>query len=354
MVNASKLAFTEVRMSNSMHFVNSGDYLSTLVSAMRRNADIRGRIKALHVSFRFSEPSVKQLQSLLRMASNLEDLSLRIPEYSRARWGRLFQHLRLRRLELFQASAPHFFLANFLNHHPTIKYLTLESCQTTIDACGMATVSLPQLEELSAPMACAVELIGGIHLNRVKVTSQSERDEAVPITTFFAAISHPMTPLTSLSMDFNSFDYNLLWRIARAAPLLSALKLQEKPPRLSVRGVRWRRAWNNARQWSKDLASLSRLKHFDLATYAPVVKQAGNEEKELAVVCGWVPESGAHMLNNITLLYGKGSKSSTLSFFVRREGRWLKTTTDNSFNIHNSDDDSSDSDSSDIAEMTDL
>ncbi|KIO05128.1 hypothetical protein M404DRAFT_25745 [Pisolithus tinctorius Marx 270] len=72
------------------------------------------------------------------------------------------------------------------------------------------------------------------------------------------SLASSASTLTTLHIDFDPADRDILRRISEVAPKLTALKLNEKEF-LRGRSPRQRRPWNHSTEWQDDLRHFPRL-----------------------------------------------------------------------------------------------
>ena len=159
------------------------------------------------------------VRDCLRLTPNLESLSLFLPAESPVT---ILNGLIFPRLRVFSTDLPHRTLASFLNVHNSLASLSIRACGRSAN-CPLHGIELRRLSSLQCPSRCFVGITRGplttATVNLSRLTSMS----------FLAIQAVGSTQLYSLSVDFFSNDYDILIRIAAAAPNLRKLRLNEKP-----------------------------------------------------------------------------------------------------------------------------
>ena len=159
------------------------------------------------------------VRDCLRLTPNLESLVLLLPMESPVT---VLNGLVFPRLRVFSTNLPHRALASFLNIHSDLSSLVLRACGRGTN-CPLCGIELRQLSSLQCPSRCFIGIMRGplanATVNLSRLTSMS----------FLAVQAISSSRLYSLSVDFFSNDYDILLRIAAAAPALRKLKLSEKP-----------------------------------------------------------------------------------------------------------------------------
>ena len=166
---------------------------------------------------------VATLRACLQRLRNLEDLQLSLHRLKHSRWWRLLRGICFDRLDLFYSNAPHDVISQFLWSHPRVAFLRIEECVKARRPCPLDGGQLPELCDVSAPVGCVTSLVKNNPVSRVA----AQQGAPLIITALMSSLASTTTNLTVLELDVNPSDFDVLGRIVRAAPALTALKLLE-------------------------------------------------------------------------------------------------------------------------------
>ncbi|KAH7908062.1 hypothetical protein BJ138DRAFT_1128715 [Hygrophoropsis aurantiaca] len=303
---------------------------NVLSTAMERKRDA-ARVQFLHLIFHQISPPAHKIRLLLRQLKNVVVLELIVPFASKSKWVRLLQGVQLDQLETFSTTSPHAALSIFLRNHPRVKNLKIDGCAAPV--CELEDLHLPSLIDVSGPAPCVTAVMKRNSVERVYAT---RNDGDLPhLPRFFNSLSTSIATLSVLHLDFDPTDRDILSKIGKAAPFLTALKLTETSLPYGIqRGSRFRRAWNHASQWKSGLLLLPRLSRLLLKTAAPLVTTPGDQSQEAILVSKWTHtkrRSGMRdehpTLQHLTLWYLSDSDSSYLCYWSQawKDGVWART-----------------------------
>ncbi|KAH7903638.1 hypothetical protein BJ138DRAFT_1120190 [Hygrophoropsis aurantiaca] len=277
----------------SVIFISSEDRLDTFLTTIRSNGAIADSVRSLHIIFHRSPRSVSKLRECLKRLRFIEDLELMLQCISIAQWVRLLRGIRARHLELLYTNAPHHILADFIQFHPTIVYLKIDRCQPGFPSCPLEAGAFPALSDVAAPASCVSSIVQGNPVERVLATQPTDRDVRLPCINLLASLATTSIAINVLQIDFDPTNFDILDRIAKATPYITALNLNEKCQQLNR--ISRRRAWKDARNWAKSLKKLTYLDTLSLQTTIPLMATPGDEAQEAVVVMRW---AGVVFTNN--------------------------------------------------------
>ncbi|EGO23489.1 hypothetical protein SERLADRAFT_438797 [Serpula lacrymans var. lacrymans S7.9] len=224
------------RAVQSVIFVIHADFLDSFLDAALYNNNLATSVQSLHIIFHRTFPPIPKLRQCLLAIRNVVDLELQLPRASAANWVRLLQGIRLPRLELLHTDCPPFSLAQFLNEHAAITHLNMSGRNYRgHDYYELANTRLSFLSEIEGPSSCVTSLVRDSPTSRVAAHCVNNADFALPLICLLSSLSTSTTALTVLQLDFDPTDYDLLRRIANAAPFVTTLKLVERSRSVSVR-----------------------------------------------------------------------------------------------------------------------
>lgn len=155
----------------------------------------------------------------LRLSPNLRSLVLELPSASPVT---LLNGLEFTKLRIFFTNLPHRALVSFLNTHGALTALSLQACGRS-HACPLQGVELRRLSDLQCPSRCFVGIVHGSLVTATVNLSRMNSMAALAIQTLSSSY------LYCLTVDYFTNDYDVLLRVANAAPNLRKLKLNEKP-----------------------------------------------------------------------------------------------------------------------------
>ncbi|TFY56543.1 hypothetical protein EVJ58_g7576 [Rhodofomes roseus] len=256
-----------------MH-INSSESLVLFVMSVRRDAAVGLAIEDLSLSLPTDlEYPVDAVRQCLRLTPNVETLILDLPSSSPVS---ILCGLTLPKIQLLSTNLPHQCLVSFLASHRSLRSLVLRFCGNGSN-CPLRHVDLAHVTELQCPSRC----LSGIARGRVSRATVNLTRLASNAVLAVRALS--TSPLYSLSLDFYATDYDMLLRVAAAAPNLRKLKLVEKfrPQR---RGHQSRRPWNDMISWHQALLRLSFLEEFALRS---LVRVFTSRRPDVQVISGW-------------------------------------------------------------------
>ncbi|KAH7908027.1 hypothetical protein BJ138DRAFT_1116184 [Hygrophoropsis aurantiaca] len=282
-------------MSQSVIVISSEAGMDTFLTKIRSNAAVAVAVRSLHVTSSHRTLSIPTLRECLRRLKFLEDLELTLCGVSGAGWGQLLRGIRFRHLELLYTNASHAALTAFIHHHPTIVYLKIDQCMPGLSSCPLKAAALPALSDIAAPASCVSSIVDGNPVARVLATQLTDRDVRLPSVTLLASLASSSVAIDVLQIDIDPTNFDILDRIAKAAPYISALNLIEKDQPSFRAYPRGRRAWKDTRSWAKGLKRLTQLNTLSLRTSTPLTAIPGNEVQEAIVVRRW---SGLIFANN--------------------------------------------------------
>ncbi|RDX40104.1 hypothetical protein OH76DRAFT_1490579 [Lentinus brumalis] len=219
------------------------------------------------------------VRDCLRLVPNLESLVLILPAESPVT---LLNGLIFPTLRVFSTNLPHRSLVSFLHIHGSLSSLILRACGRGA-SCPLRGIELRRLSSLQCPSRCFVGIVHG------PLTNATVNLSHLTSMSFLAVQAASSSRLYALCVDFFSNDYDVLIRVAAAAPNLRKLKLNEKPhPQRRLQPTR--RPWNNLREWHRALLRLPLLEEFMLRT---LLSLASAHRSEVSIVLAWA-EGVAH------------------------------------------------------------
>ncbi|KAI6097360.1 hypothetical protein EV401DRAFT_2151942, partial [Pisolithus croceorrhizus] len=297
---------------------------------VRHNHIIGRAVKSFHVILPVRPEQVTTLRDCLLHLHNLADLQLFLPFLKPFHWGQLLHGVRFHQLDLLSINVPQVVVAEFLEYHPGIAFLSVNACGVIRGPCPLDGRKLPALCDVSAPSGCVVHLVSNNPISHV-ATHLSSKADLVPICTFAASLLMSTTNLSVLQLEVSPTDYTLLDSLVRYVPMLRALKLTEvnMPALAAPAGQRW--CWKDANAWGKKLHRLRYLNYFALRTSLPFTRVSGNANQELAVIGLWGGRELPHPnLQRIIVWHLYGMPQERMVFWECRlslTGRyeWVKT-----------------------------
>ena len=168
---------------------------------------------------------LRPLRLCLVLLRHLEDLELRLVGLSHSSWARLLRSVNLQSLQNLSTNAPHSVLCHFLPEAMNMRHLRLLSYCGNI--CQLENVPLPYLTDVTAATACIVPLINRARVERLSIIYLGLEDN-VAFSQMLRSLAPSSPTLTTLHIDFDPRDRDILKRISEVAPNLTALKLVEK------------------------------------------------------------------------------------------------------------------------------
>ncbi|KAI0655859.1 hypothetical protein C8Q70DRAFT_1057070 [Cubamyces menziesii] len=266
--------------------------LQTFVMLGNYNENIGCAVEYLNISLPEGEGYPAQaVRAVLRMIPNVKCLVLNLPFESPVS---LLNGVTLLSLRTLSTNLPHRGLVAFLVTHHFLTALMLGTCGRSA-TCPLRGLRLEGLQSLQSPSSCFTGITAGplvtATVNLTRLTSMS----ALAIHNISSASSR----LYSLAVDHFSNDYDILSRVAAAAPNLRKLKLNEKPTTERGEG-RLRRPWNDIRGWHLTLLQMTHLEELHLRTSISV---ATPTSKELDVVTGWANGVGDRAIAHPSLYH---------------------------------------------------
>ncbi|KAH9834089.1 uncharacterized protein C8Q71DRAFT_909099 [Rhodofomes roseus] len=216
------------------------------------------------------------------------------------------------KIQLLSTNIPHDCLSTFLSIHPSLRSLVLRYCGDH-SICPLKDVSLAHIIELQCPSRCLPAIANG-QVARATVNLTRLASNAL-----LAIGALSSSPLYCLSIDFFPNDYDLLIRVAAAAPTIRKLKLVEKP-RPQRRGCHIRRPWNDHRAWHNILLKLSHLEELALHTLTRV---SSARRPEAQIISSWA-NGPAHRMTTHPTLYHIGIKQPGLRGDDPQLTEWFK------------------------------
>lgn len=271
-----------------MH-LRSVQSLELFVASAYRDATIGHAVEDLTISLTSDCPS-DAVRQCLRLSKNVESLILNLPHSCATT---LLDGIQLPRMQLLSTNLPHDSLVSFLARHRGLRSLVLRYCGKGWD-CPLRHISLAHIVELQCPSRC-LPAIASDKVARATVNVTRLASNAV-----LAIHALARSPLYCLTIDFLANDYDMLQKVAAAAPKVKKLKLVEKPwPQVSSssdfmryvlshcqqrRKHQMRRSWNDIRAWHQALLRLPCLE--ELALQA-LVHISTVERPEARIITGW-------------------------------------------------------------------
>ncbi|KAI0753040.1 hypothetical protein C8Q80DRAFT_1267478 [Daedaleopsis nitida] len=297
------------------------DKLQLFVALAALNQAIGLAVEDLVISLPVDEGYPAQLlRDCLRLTPNLYMLILTVPTSLPAT---LLNGIIFHRLKVFSSNLPHCLLPSFLASHSSITSLSLHSCGGRT-LCPLRDLGLTRVTDLKCPARC----LQGLAHGQVAVATVNLTRMASLAALAINALS--TSPIYSLTIDFFSNDFDILARIAYAAPRLRKLKLIEKPRALHRETV-GRRPWNDLLAWHRTLMQLMFLEEFMIRTPMTII---GPHRTEEVVVTSWANGTRNHPgqrhpnLYHISILQrGDLVGTQTLSHWFRKKDTWERVST---------------------------
>lgn len=170
-------------------------------------------------------PEMRALQNILRLSVNMESLNLILP--SAFHTGFLATMGPLARLATLETNIPHAVLAGLLQRQPEIETLVIGVCDNH-SYCPLSAVGFPSLRHVTSPIACIPAFEGAPRLVTLSARYIDHRDAELSASKTLRFLTPHSDTITSITLEFNPTDYDVLRRIADIAPRLEGLKLVEK------------------------------------------------------------------------------------------------------------------------------
>ncbi|OJT15385.1 hypothetical protein TRAPUB_8052 [Trametes pubescens] len=195
--------------------------LATFIELATRKRAVADAVEVLSVDLRqLPEFSVSQLRQALQLVKNVQDLILYLPQQPLP--VELLSDLKFGRLDFFASNIPHVALASFLEKHPTITSLILDTCGRT-EACASETHPLPAVISLQCPASCVKALPYPQVIRLVLRMTGPSRSMSTVLRGMTTSLQ-----LSVLIVDVSPDDYDVLRQIARVFPRVRKLKLIEQ------------------------------------------------------------------------------------------------------------------------------
>ena len=183
-------------------------------------------VQSFHVVLCDQPKQVTLLRECLKRLCYLEDLEIILPRLSPSRWGRLLRGLKFRRLDLLRTNAPHSVVAEFLEEHQNVAFLSVQSCGRTRKPCPLDGRELRDLCDVSGPLGCVSALVRNNPVSRIAVR-QSFGTAPAPFFVLVPSLLMSTTHITVLELELSPTDFDVLDCLATGTPALKALKLIE-------------------------------------------------------------------------------------------------------------------------------
>ncbi|KAI6015831.1 hypothetical protein BKA83DRAFT_4339408 [Pisolithus microcarpus] len=296
----------------------------------QHNPTIGRAVKSFHIILRVRLEKVAPLRDCLLHLCNIADLQLILPSLKPFRWGQLLHGVRFHQLDLLSINVLHTVVAEFLEYHPGIAFLSVDACGVIRGPCPLDGRKLPALCDVSAPTRCVMRLVLNNPISRVAALQFSKADLA-PIRTLVASLLMSTANLTVLQLEVSPTDYMPLDALVRHIPALRALKLTEVTKPGLAAPASQRRCWKDVNAWGKKLLHLPHLGDFALRTCLPFTRIPRNTDQERAVIGFWGGCELPHPnLQRIVVWYLYGVPQERMVFWERRWSPaerydWVKT-----------------------------
>ncbi|KAF9231761.1 hypothetical protein BU15DRAFT_82013 [Melanogaster broomeanus] len=303
------------------------DALDKFTGFASRNRAVALGVKSLHINLRSALRSLRPLRQCLSLLKNVEDLELRLVGHPPSGWTPLFRALRYTRIKNISTNAPHEALAHFLLEHPDLLHFQILGDCNTAGECPMAESPLPMLSDVVAPTSCIAAVVKG---NPVERVSAVEGGQTYTFPQLVKALATTTAVLTTLHLDFDPGEQDILQRLSGATPHLTALKLVEKTDPTNGRGGRLCRPWRAASKWGAELMGFPNLHRFLLRTSVPLINGPDVMERESALIAQWTTVTMHRIyvphprLAHITLWHLADSPDGVLQWWERdhEDRRW--------------------------------
>ncbi|KAH9854806.1 hypothetical protein C2E23DRAFT_883370 [Lenzites betulinus] len=303
--------------------ITSLDALQNFVTLGNYNANIGRIVEDLVICLPGNQGYPAQdVRAALRLTPNIECLVLELPPESPTS---LLNGLDFVRLRIFSTNLPHRVLLSFLVTHSSLNALILRGCGRSA-TCPLRDFELPSLSSLQCPSRCFAGIIRGPLISATVNLSRLSSMSALAVQTISSSRLHTLT------VDHFSTDYDILARVAAAAPNLRKLKLNEKP----IPGRRHgqlRRPWNDVRAWHAALLQLASLEELMVRA---LISIGSPNRPEISIIAGWANGVGRRAVPHPNLYHiaiiqkdvqgGAGAQQQLSHWFKRETGTWALAT----------------------------
>ncbi|RPD52283.1 hypothetical protein L227DRAFT_515047, partial [Lentinus tigrinus ALCF2SS1-6] len=304
--------------------ISSMDDIHDFLDDTHRDPAIAAAVTDLVVDVTTMEAApLHLLHQLLSIVPNLVDFILLLPPDVPADFLAGFSY---HALTLFKTNIPHRCLLSFMENHPTLTTLCLDSCERADPACPLRTQDLSAIVTLECPLGC---LHKNPCRNLVRLTA-GQRSSTCGIPAAFKAFPAAAS-LVYLTVEFFPDDYDVLHGIVVATPMLRKLKLLEQH-HVTRQRSHARRAWNDFAGWSRCLSKLPHLEELALRTAAAFVPVPASSAHERTVLMRWVTgekgrgrrcKSNHPTLHHIRVWYrARDLNNGVITYWSRYSGDW--------------------------------
>ena len=212
--------------------LTTADSLDKFVVRASQSRAITSGVKSLHVNFKGGLAALGTLRKCLSLLRHLEDLELHLNGLSHSSWVHILRSTNLEKLQNLSTNAPHSALCHFLPKTMNLQHLRLLSCCP--DLCELENVPFLRLTDITAASVCVVPLAKHMRVERLSVIDLGQ-DDCAAFPRMLRSLASSALTLTTLHIDFDPADRDILRRISEIAPKLTALKLIERAlPRVRV------------------------------------------------------------------------------------------------------------------------
>ncbi|KAI6138746.1 hypothetical protein BKA82DRAFT_4365815 [Pisolithus tinctorius] len=231
------------------------DSLGKFAAQASQSHVVASGVRSFHVKFNAGLAALRALRQCLALLRHLEDLELHLTGLSHSSWVHILRSANFKTLQNLSMNAPHTVLRHFLHKAKNVQYLRLLSyCG---DLCQLDNTPFLRLTDVAAATVCVAPLIDHMHVERLSVIDLGPEDNTA-FPQMLKSLASSASTLTTLHIDFDPADRDILRRISEVVPKLTALKLNEKEF-LRGRSPRQRRPWNHSTEWQDDLRHFPRL-----------------------------------------------------------------------------------------------
>lgn len=214
-------------------FLNSESDIARFQRTTRYNEGVAHTVTSLHVNLRDRPNQVRPLNECLRMAKNLEDITLMLPRLSSYGWRRMFRDVHLPNLSMVASNAPHDVVAIFGQRHQTITHLKLGASAPQCVNCPLSNNVLPNLSYLTGSYSCvtsiaATQLLDHIHACYVSSPGDGPHTLSQLTTRLLGTVR--AYNLTEMVLEIDPTDFDIVDRVAINVPSVTKLWLLEVLP----------------------------------------------------------------------------------------------------------------------------
>ncbi|KAF8835035.1 hypothetical protein BDN67DRAFT_913715, partial [Paxillus ammoniavirescens] len=212
--------------------LRSEQEIETFRNTVELNKAVVGIIRSFHMFLTSQLMHIMLLRDCLRSLHHVEDLKLIVPKLSPSCWGHLLNDLCFQDLNMLITNAPHIVIAEFLEMHKSIAYLSMDVCGHRAAPCPLDDSELSVLSDMVGPHACIASVVTGLEpvLSCIEAHHSAAVQPLLSTLVMTLLVNATMVNLTVLDLDVDPMDYNVLYRISHRASAVISLKLREVEP----------------------------------------------------------------------------------------------------------------------------